>query len=266
MMEDGGMGTESLILHVDVLDYEGPLDLLSQLIDKNRVPIDRVSIASIADQYLEKIRGSLTLDMELASSFLLMAATLIQLKSSLLLPDRRLREGAEEMDPGDQLIVRLLQYRRCKFLALTLKERYRQFSGSFGKPPEPVKRTGVERERAVTALDRGRFDIAVGAIQARNDLRFHDSGEEVGQILERERVSLRERMMYIVQQIAGRARVFFYEIFPPELPVRERVTGFLAMLELVFQSKAQVTQKALFAPILIERKSSRRHEGRRTHE
>ncbi len=253
-------------LQVDILNYEGPLDLLSQLIDKNRVPIDRVSIAAIADQYLEIIRNSVELDMDLASSFLLMAATLIQLKSSLLLPEQRLLTGQDDLDSGDLLIMRLLQYRRCKFLSTLLKERYGHFGGSFGKAPEPAERVGVEREREATSLDRDRFEIAIEMVAVRNDVRFHDSGEEVGQILERERISLRERMLFIVQQIAGKARVFFYEIFPPELPTLERVTGFLAMLELVFQSKAKVTQKSLFAPILIERKSPKTQERRGAHE
>ena len=71
------MNDRSDTLVVDILEYEGPLDLLNQLIERNRVPIDRVSIASIADQYLEIIHNSPSFDMELASSFLLLAATLI---------------------------------------------------------------------------------------------------------------------------------------------------------------------------------------------
>ncbi len=253
-------------LEVDILRYEGPLDLLSQLIDKNRVPIDRVSIASIADQYLDIIHKSAELDMELASTFLLMAATLIQLKSSLLLPEQRRLDDSEESDPGDLLIIRLLQYRRCKALAVSLRERYERCGRSFGKPPEPPERVGIERERETTSLDRARFDLAVEIIASRNDARFHDIAEEVGQILERERISLHERMIFIAQQIAGRARVFFYELFPPELPTLERVTGFLAMLELVFQSKVNVTQKSAFAPILIERRRTQVHRGRKTYE
>jgi chromatin segregation and condensation protein Rec8/ScpA/Scc1 (kleisin family) len=98
----------------------------------------------------------------------------------------------------------------------------------------------------------------------RNNVRFHDSAAEVDQILERERISLHERMSFIVRQIAGRARVFFYELFPPELPTLERVTGFLAVLELVFQRKIKVKQKSSFAPILIERETARSRGGRET--
>ncbi len=248
-------------LEINILQYEGPLDLLSQLIDKNRVPVDRVSIASIADQYLEIIQASAALDMELASTFLLMAATLIHMKSTLLLPDQRRLSDSEETDPGDLLIMRLLQYRRCKALAVSLRERYARCGRSFGKSPEPPERAGIEREREMTSLDRARFDLAVENVTVRNDIRFHDSSEEVGQILERERISLHERMLFIVRQIAGRARVFFYELFPPELPKLERVTGFLAVLELVFQSKVNVKQKSSFAPILIERRTSRSRGG-----
>ena len=127
------MNAENTTLEIDILQYEGPLDLLSQLIDKNRVSVDRVSIASIADQYLEIIRSSAALDMELASTFLLMAATLIHLKSSLLLPDQRRLVDSDETDPGDLLIMRLLQYRRCKALATSLRARYARCGRSFGK-------------------------------------------------------------------------------------------------------------------------------------
>ncbi len=242
-------------LTVDILEYEGPLDLLNQLIERNRVPVSLVSIASIADQYLRIIRLNPVFDMELASSFLLMAATLIQMKSILLLPERPLSTDEETIDPGDLLVMRLLQYRRCRLLASSLKERNRENSGSYGKPPSPPERMGISRERAAaTGLELSRFEGAIEAVEFRNTSRFYDSGEQVELILERERISLAERMLYITRQIAGRSRLFFYELFPPDLPAIERITGFLAVLELVFQNKARVTQKSLFSPIMIERK------------
>lgn len=239
---------------VDILEYEGPLDLLNQLVERNRIPVDRVSIASIADQYLAIIRQGPDFDMELASSFLLLAATLIHLKSTLLLPGRSQPTEEEEMDPGDLLILRLLQYRRCRLLASSLSQRHDGRGGSFLKPPTPPERLGISRGRTAARLERGRFDQAAGDLALRNRARFDDTGEQVEQILLRERVSLAERMRYVLRQITGRSRIFFYELFPPELPALERITGFLALLELVFQNKAEVTQKALFAPIMIERK------------
>ncbi len=247
---DGG----NHILTVDILEYEGPLDLLNQLVERNRIPVNRVSIASIADQYLSVIHSSPVFDMELASSFLLMAATLIHLKSTLLLPERRQEEVGEVTDPGDLLILRLMQYRRCRQLATSLRDRHTGFGRSFAKPPSPPERMGITRERAAAVLEKEQFDQAVERLTLRNTNRFDDVREDVGQILERDRISLAERMLYIARQIAGRSRVFFYELFPPELPVLERITGFLALLELVFQSKAKVTQKSLSSPIMIERK------------
>ncbi len=241
-------------LVVDILEYEGPLDLLNQLIERNRVPIDRVSIASIADQYLEIIHNSTSFDMELASSFLLMAATLIHLKSTLLLPQRIALDEGETVDPGDLLVIRLLQYRRCRLLASSLAERHREYSGSYRKMPSSPEQLGIFRDRGMTLLEKHRFEEAVETIESRNEKRFQDSQEDVEAILERERVSLAERMRFIVKHITGRSRIFFYELFPPESPAIERITGFLAILELVFQNKAKVTQKSLFSPIMIERK------------
>lgn len=241
-------------LKVDVFEYDGPLDLLNQLVERNRVPLDRVSIASIADQYLAIIRSGPEFDMELASSFLLMASTLIHLKSTLLLPERRQATEEGDEDPGDLLILRLMQYRRCRLLASSLKQRQVACGAAFLRAPSTPERAGVTRERGAVLLERHSFDRAIKAIASRNEARFHDNTRDVGQILERDRVSLAERMLFIARHIAGRSRVFFYELFPPELPALERITGFLAMLELVFQNKAKVTQKSLFAPILIERK------------
>ncbi|HHX30468.1 MAG TPA: segregation/condensation protein A [Clostridiaceae bacterium] len=241
-------------LAVDILEYEGPLDLLNQLIERNRIPVSRVSIVSIADQYLEIIRDKPVFDMELASSFLLMAATLIHLKSAMLLPDRPGEEGEDVTDPGDLLVMRLLQYRRCRLLASQLGARHAQYRDCFRKAPTPPERLGVLRERTATRLERDRFEEAGRNLALRNENRFDDSSKKVEQILERERISLAERMLYIVKHIAGRSRIFFYELFPPELPPIERITGFLAVLELVFQNKARVTQKKLFSPIMIERK------------
>ena len=241
-------------LAVDIFEYEGPLDLLNQLIERNRVPVDRVSIASIADQYLEIIRSGPIFDMELASSFLLMASTLIHLKSTLLLPHHMVIDEAEAMDPGDLLVIRLLQYRRCRLLAASLSERHEAHRGAWRKMPSSPEQLGIVRDRGVTCLEKNRFDEAVDAIVAQNTARFQDSDEDVMAILERDRVSLAERMRFIMKHIAGRSRIFFYELFPPESPAIERITGFLAMLELVFQNKAKITQKSLFSPIMIERK------------
>ncbi|NLA81554.1 MAG: segregation/condensation protein A [Clostridiaceae bacterium] len=241
-------------LAVDIFEYEGPLDLLNQLVERNRVPINRLSIAAIADQYLQVIRSNPVFDMELASSFLLMAASLIHLKSTLLLPQGQTVQSDEAIDPGDLLVLRLLEYRRCRLLAAQLRQGHQRHSGSYTKAPAAAESLGICRQRTATQMENSRFDLAVQTVEARNKDRFQDTGQDVEQILERERISLAERMLTILRHITGRSRIFFYEIFPPELPALERITGFLAMLELVFQNKAKVTQKALFSPIMIERK------------
>jgi segregation and condensation protein A len=246
---------------IDIADYDGPLDLLNALLERHRVPVDRVSIASIADQYVAVIRDAPTFDMDLGSSFLLMAATLIQLKTSLLLPRHRSDDDDDTpMDPGDLLVLRLLQYRRCRMYAHALKERHDAFSGAYLKPPTSAERLGIERPRAQTTLDRDAFELGVEAVALRNEHRFFDSAEHVDRILERERVSLAERIAYVARAVVRRTRVFFYELFPHDAPPIERITGFLAVLELAFQERVTVRQSSSFAPILIERKR-RSHRG-----
>jgi segregation and condensation protein A len=241
-------------LQIDVVDFDGPLDLLNQLVERHRVRIDRVSIVSIADQYLAIMERLPVFDMELASSFLVMASMLIEMKSKQLIPGREEALNEDLAEPGDLLVLSLMRYRRCRLIASFLKDQHQLFHGTYTKPQALPEREGVARERDKTPLDRDRFDEATERIASRNRIRFRHDDTSMVKTLERERQSLKDGMKYIVMRIADRTRVFFYELFPPKLTPLERVMGFLALLELVFQSRVRVFQKKRDDPILIEKK------------
>lgn len=244
----------TVFLEVEIDDFDGPLDLLDRLLVRHRMPIDRISITAITDQYLAVLRAAERCDMGLASEFLLLAATLIRLKSAALLPSSDETEEAEEA--GDELVFRLLRYRRCRMLAAQLETRHARYGGCYYKPPETATRLGLEVATECPPLSRDRFDAAAAAVALRNGERFRDLQQEVERILSRDRARVGDKIEALTAELVRRPRFFFYELFPPGAPRPERVAGFLALLELMRSNRVKVTQHGVFAPILIERKEA----------
>lgn len=236
-----------------ISQFEGPLDLLFHLIEKNQIDIYDIPIAEITDQYLTYLEGLAQLDMESASSFLLMASTLLQIKSRMLLPHKRSSEEEEGQDPREELVLRLLEYRRCRTLADQLRERHQIWQHSQLRLPEAPQRLGISPSFVQDSLSWDRFWLACQQVARQNNLRFQDISQRISHILKREKVSLKEKMKQIWHQIQTRSRLFFNELFPADKASRtERVTGFLAVLELLRLNRIQASQDHPFDVILLE--------------
>jgi segregation and condensation protein A len=247
--------TDSLVQDINVDSFESPLALLDHLLEHGNVALDKVSIASITDQYLDIIKKMSSFDMDLVSSFLLMAATLIQIKSSLLLPSYKTDTDTEaEFDPSSELIFQLLRYRRCRMIAMQLKERREIYSLTFYKPEELPQRLGIEKEIRRQKLNVDRFAQAVDTIVSRNSARFQSNKSTMQQILQRERISVNSCMNELIDKLNEKPRFFFYELFPPEQSRETRIAGFLAVLELLRRNQITAKQRSVFAPIYIEAK------------
>ena len=240
-------------LELKISQFEGPLDLLCHLIEKNRIDIADIPIEQITDQYLEYLSSLAELDMDLASDFLLMAATLLHIKSRLLLPQQANIARAETDDPREELVLRLLEYRRCKNLAGDLRERHESFSSCQFRLPELPGSLGISRAVEQDPLSWDLFQQACRRLARQNLARYSDQSERMTQILQRERVSLKEKMRDIWRSVVRKTRVFFNELFPADRTSRaERVTGFLALLELLRLNKVQARQERPFDVILLE--------------
>jgi len=236
-------------------DFEGPLDLLFHLIEKNRVSIYDIPIVSIADQYIDYLSGLAKMDLEVASEFLLMAATLLQIKSRMLLPSVPKDTGEEGTDPRDELVMRLLEYRRCKTLALELKRRQGTWGSCLRRLPETAERLGLLVERGdAPPVQRESFYAACASVAERNRIRFNDLSEKVVHLLKREKVSVRDKMRALWRELVGRTRAWFSDIFPQTAPRIDRVNGFLAVLELLKLGRIEAEQGSPFAPIHLEAK------------
>jgi segregation and condensation protein A len=233
--------------------FEGPLDLLCHLIEKNKIDIYDIPIDRVTDQYLEYLEKMQAIDMEVTSEFLLMAATLLHIKSRMLLPNKRALLAEEGDDPREDLVLKLLAYRRCKTIASDLKDRYELYSGCISKPPESPSSLGIDTVTGNTPVHRDLFFAAIRHLAKQNEIRFADISGRVSHILKREKVSLRDKMLQILQRAIDKTRVFFHEIFPAGRSSRtEQVTGFLAVLELLKQNRIIVKQDRPFDAMMIE--------------
>lgn len=233
--------------------FEGPLDLLCFLIEKNKINIYDIPINTITDQYIDYIAGIPTIDLDFMSEFLVMASTLLHIKSRMLLPTKQKSDVGGEADPREELVIKLLEYRRCKALASELKAKHEKYKACVYKLPETAKSLGF---KSVIQKDEYRLDqfyLACKAIVQRNELRFYDVSNKIMHILRREKISLKEKMKTIWNQVINKTKVFFNEIFPQNTTSKaERVVGFLALLELLKLDRISVKQDKAFDVILIE--------------
>lgn len=242
---------------IDISSFDGPLALLSHLIDRNRFNWFDIPIADITRQYLAILKQAEDLNMELAGEFLVMGATLIQIKSRLLLPDHRLDSDRELDDPRHELILQLLEYRRCKWLAGRLEAMRKAYDHSYVKPRATAKALDIqlklevvdEAERA--GIIREPFFRALAALNQRNSERYQDLSEKMLHLLKRDQVSLPEKIRFIFRAVCRRSRLFFSDLFGKGCKPAERVTGFIALLELVRRQYVRVEQTEPFAPMLI---------------
>ncbi len=233
--------------------FEGPLDLLCFLIEKNKIDIYDIPIDSITGQYMEYLETMREIDLEVASEFLVMAATLLQIKSRLLLPKKVTEDQSEGADPREELVLRLLEYRRCRTLASDLKERHESYSGCLFRPPESPGSLGLTTLKAPEPVVPERFFTAARVVSEQNRQRFSDLSGKISQILRRDKILLKDKMRQILETALRRSRVFFNEIFPANSSSRiERVTSFLALLELLRLDRVRVKQEKPFDVMLIE--------------
>ena len=238
-----------------VNDFEGPLDLLFHLIEKNDMDIYDIQIAEITEQYMIFLYEMKALDMEIASEFLVMAATLIHIKSRMLLPGKTVLQTDEEEDPREELVMRLLQYRRCKVVAGELKGRFHSYSPSILRLPMTAKALDIKLTPPVQIFNADAFNEGITAVCNRNQLRFADISAKISHILQRDKTSVKEKMKWLWKKLAACKKIFFHEMFSAKNSSRiEKITGFLAVLELLRSNRIDARQDKPFDVILLEKK------------
>ncbi len=224
--------------------FEGPFDLLLTLLERNKLDIADISVSLIADQYMDVLHHNF--DMEIASEFLVMATTLLHLKSRRLLPKE---EKAEEEISEEELIRRLTEYRRFKNIAPEIGRLYECWSKSYYKMPENLH---FPRVYAPVDIDMTEFVAVYDEIETRNAEKKNDNRQKMERILKVEKVSIRDKMKQIVHKLIRKTKSTFAEIFDRNRTSKmEQVTGFLALLELDRRKRVTVKQERLFGEIEI---------------
>ncbi len=240
-----------MIYRVQLENFEGPLDLLLYLIKKNEVDLFDIPIAKITRQFLEYVEIIQLLDLEGASDFILMAATLIRIKAKMLLPKPPVElEEEEEEDPREELVRKLLEYQRFKEVATKMAEfetrRKQVFPRRYFEQPQPEE--GMpwwDPENSHTLFD---LMWAFKEILDRAPKVTHHHVEQI-------QVTIDEQMKFILAALdKNEGQVLFYELIERLKTRITMIVTFLALLELMRCGEVEVTQSSTFGEIWIRRK------------
>ncbi len=230
--------------------FTGPMDLLLHLIRKQKVNIYDIPIALIARQYLEYLSLMKTLNLSLAGEFLVMASTLLYIKSRTLLPKEETVESEDEevIDPRSELVRQLIEYERFKDAAGSLVVRERLWQDSFTRDPLPVLKT-PEEEEDVWAEDLQLFDL-LSALQGVLDQAPTDTYVEVS----RENWTVEERIQVVMERLETEAAIPFEDLFEKQWSRPLIIVTFLGLLELVRMNLVRLFQEEWFGAIHVTRR------------
>jgi segregation and condensation protein A len=223
--------------------YEGPLDLLLQLIERSELDITKLSLALITDQYLDYIHQLTDLAADEVSAFLVIAAKLLQIKSEALLPRPPQREPGEE-DPGEALARQLIVYKRYREIAGILNQREEDGLRTYLRVAPPPK---LESSYDLTGITID--DIAAAAQEIFTDFNLADP---LNTVVPPSRVTIREKITLITDSLRHQKYVSFRSLVNHENSRLEIVVTFLAMLELIKRHLVRVSQEGLFGDISLE--------------
>ncbi|MBA2873300.1 segregation and condensation protein A [Anoxybacillus caldiproteolyticus] len=239
--------------NVKIEAFEGPLDLLLHLINRYEIDIYDIPVAEITEQYMAYIHAMQELELDIASEYLVMAATLLAIKSKMLLPkheEERLDEGMEPIDedPREELMQRLLEYKKFKEAAHELKKREEERALLFTKPPSDLSAYATAVEVEKRPLDVNVYDM-LGALSKL--LRRKKLQKPLHTKITRQEISIEKRMDEILSELRRtRKRKNFYDLFP-HYDREHIVVTFLAILELMKKNLIIIEQERNFADIFI---------------
>lgn len=228
--------------------FEGPLDLLLHLIKKEEIDIYDIPVAKITDQYLEYMEFMKLLDLSIAGEFLVMAATLMQIKSKMLLPQSEVvEEEQEEEDPRAELVKRLLEYKRFKEAARELYHkavRQKDFFARGVTLPDLDKEKDSQEEYFEASV----FDLISAFTKVMKEVPkqlFHE--------IIKDEFTVEEKMHDIFHILVKQSMISFNELFKKARNKMEIITTFLALLELMRLKEIVVKQSRIFGDMRIER-------------
>ena len=234
--------------------FEGPLDLLLHLINRLEIDIYDIKMAEITSQYMEHIHAMRVLELNEASEYLVMAATLLSIKSKMLLPIHQDDEMEDDFDismndPRDELVLKLIEYKKYKEAASSLHELEESRNLFYTRPPTDLSEYQDNQQLALFELEVNVYDM-LGAFQKM--LRRKQMNAPLQTRVSRQEISIKDQMKSVVSILKSNGgRLSFYDLFP----TRDKttiVTTFLSLLELMKRQIVQVEQKHNFEDLLVQ--------------
>ena len=231
-------------------NFEGPLDLLVYLIDKNKMDIYEVKISDIAEQYINYIREQEELNLEIASEFVVMASTLVLLKSKSLLP-KDVEDEAELTE--EELLRRIIEYKKYKEISKLFKENINEFSKRMYKLPDKIELPKQKIEKEFKPKD---IIEKYRALVIRNENKKNENAKNIEKIAIHDTYTVADKVKDIFRELAKRPKFVFGSLFKlSEKPKAEVVTAFSGVLELSRRNKVNTTQEELFGDIVVSKRS-----------
>ena len=237
---------------IKIDNFEGPLDLLCHLIDKNKMDIYDIKINEIADKYIEYLNQMEEMNLDIASEFVIMASTLIYLKSKSLLPKQ---EEAEEEITEEELIQRIIEYKKYKEIIKKLKVNYEENSkiylGSQEKIELPKKQIEKEYEKDL-------IPNLYKNLLKRNEEKVNKNAENIEKIAITDNYTVTSKVKEMFRALIKNNKFVFNKLFSlKEHNKQEVVTAFSGLLEMSKRDKVNTKQEELFDDILVEKKKKK---------
>lgn len=229
-------------------NFEGPLDLLCTLIEKNKMNIYDINLSEITDQYIDYIKQMETMNLEVTSEFVIMASTLLFLKSKKLLPNKQ--EDEEEITE-EELIRRIVEYKKYKDITAKIKENFGIFSNRLFKGPEEIT---LPKQSIEENYNSNVVPEAYSAILARNEEKINTNAKNIEKIAITENFTVASKLKEMFRELIKYKKFTFNKLFSVKKHSKnEVVTAFSGLLELSRRNKVTTYQEKLFGDIDVEK-------------
>ena len=237
---------------IKIENFEGPLDLLCTLIEKNKMSIYDINLNEITNQYIEYIKKMEELDLEVTSEFLVMASQLLYMKSKKLLPNK---EDDEEELTEDELIRRIIEYKKYKDITLKLRVNYEIYSERFYNFPEKIE---LQKQELEEEYEENIISRIYESLIKRNEEKENKNAKNIEKIAIVETYTIASKVKEMFKELVRNKKFVFNKLFSiNKRNKQEVVTAFSGLLELSRRSKVITTQEELFGDITVEKNSKK---------
>ena len=236
---------------VKIDNFEGPIDLLLYLIEKNKMKIEEINLTEITDQYIEYLNEMEKMNLEIASEFLVMASTLLYLKSKNLLPKQ---EEAEEELTEEELIKRIIEYKKYKTISQVFKENYAENSKRIFKTQEDIK---LPKQVLEEKYSNEMIPEIYRNLLEKTSVRINKNAKNIEKIALVENYTVGDKVKEMFRVLIKQKKFIFNKLFSlKSRDKQEVVTAFSGLLELSRRDKVETKQEELFGDIYVEKRKN----------